>query len=104
MPDSDQTPETEVRLSAPATLLTREALRQLHQAALAKFSQELPTLLCSDRGRWVIYHGPQRLSVNFSQFEAEKSLAVSTIPQEEMRTFWIMSGEDEVEEELKSAA
>jgi hypothetical protein len=104
MTDADNSPDSEGRLSAPASRLTLQALQQLHQAAREQFSQDLPLLLSSDRGRWVIYHGPQRLSINYSQFEAEKSLTVSTIPQEEMRTFWIMTGEDEVEEQLDAAA
>lgn len=78
--------------------LDRESLRILLEAARRQFSKDLPDLLESDRGRWVAYHGERQLSVDYSEFEAAKSAAASEFPREEVRSFWIMTGEDLIEE------
>lgn len=80
--------------------LTPEALEKLFRAARAQFSNDLPGLLNENQGRWVAYRGNRLLNIDFSEFEAEKAAMAADFPLEEVRSFWIMSGEDEYDDEI----
>lgn len=87
--------------SVPATdrvELTKENLIALLAAARRQFSEDLPDLLEAHRGEWVAYRGNRQLSINYSEFEACKSDLAATYSQDEIRTFWIMGGEDEYDD------
>lgn len=78
--------------------LTQENLVALLAAARRQFSEDLPDLLESHRGEWVAYRGDRQLTIHYSEFEACKSECAAAYAQEEIRTFWIMGGEDEYED------
>ena len=102
-PHAEQSEQPFPRLSAAGSELTAQMLQQLQLQAREQFSRDLPLLLEQQRGRWVIYRGEEQLAVEYSEFEAQKSAPAAPHPQTELRTFWIMSGEDDLEANLDAA-
>lgn len=100
---AEQSDQADPRLSAAGSELTAQMLQQLQLQAREQFSRDLPLLLEQQRGRWVIYRGNEQLTVEYSEFEAQKSASAAPHPLNELRTFWIMSGEDDLEADLDAA-
>lgn len=76
----------------PEALAARyERIEKLIQRSHQTFMRELPELLKGHHGRWVAYHGDQRLGFGRSKTDLSKQWHARGVPQGELGLFFIVA-------------